>query len=99
MLSEFGLPEDQKNVIERILIKQSYSDNSNSRLNAMRTLAEMGTDKDEAALAIVRRLVDKEEEIRDESKRILRSLKGTLCLALVLWIVYIEFILRLYFIC
>ena len=43
----------------------------------MRTLGEMTTEKDEAMLALVRRLVDKEEEIREESKRILRSLKGS----------------------
>lgn len=64
--------------IEERFIELSYNLEPSARQAAVWALGELDTHRKDAYLSIVRRLIDEDEDTREEAKRVLKNLTGTL---------------------
>ena len=71
-----GIPNEQKESVQDLLIKHTLNTNSNIRLAAVRALGELEVNREEGWLSIIRRLIDESCDVREEAKNTLRRLKG-----------------------
>ena len=73
---EFGIPEDKQIQIQNQLIKLSYHEDAVTRRAGVWALGEMVVQRNDANLAVVRRLIDNDKKTREEAKTFLKNLKG-----------------------
>ena len=64
--------------IQNGFIKLSYKEEPKSRQAAVWALGELDVHRNDAYLAVVRRLIDDHKDTREEAKRVLKTLTGIL---------------------
>ncbi|EDO39199.1 predicted protein [Nematostella vectensis] len=74
--NELGLPRVQRSLIYDLLIKNTLNESAAIRRQAVRTLARLYVTSKDAALSMIRRLIDASPEVVDETKEALRTLFG-----------------------
>ena len=75
---EFGISDDKMIEIQDRFIELSYNLEPSTRQAAVWALGELNVHRKDAYLTVVRRIVDDDEDTREEAKRVLKNLTGIL---------------------